>query len=344
MKRQTICGIYKIENNITSKCYIGLSIDCLSRLSRHKSMLRHNKHTNCHLQAAWNKYGEDAFSYEIIEECSRELLPEREIYWISYYDSFHNGYNRSGGGDGTTDVIYSEERGKKISEKLSGRVRPDCAGANAWNARHVVCLNNGETFRCAKDAAERYKLHYEGVLRSCELGCTVGKIFVFAYEEDYVMLSSDDIRNMVYSAVINRLHGGRQHRVVCLNTGSIYNGLRDASIVNGGLSIKNILNCCKGRNHSCGKTQTGEPMVWMFEEDYKKLSEDEIVEKLKREISKSPYRPKVYCSNIDHIFPSTMAAARYFGISNVHMSAMLKQHGEYAKEMPNGEVLKFIVA
>ena len=39
------------------------------------------------------------FDFEILEECSKELLNEREKYWIEYYDSYHHGYNASPGGD-----------------------------------------------------------------------------------------------------------------------------------------------------------------------------------------------------------------------------------------------------
>ena len=46
------------------------------------------------------KYGIENFTFEIIEECSQEQLNEREIYWISYYDSFNKekGYNMTPGG------------------------------------------------------------------------------------------------------------------------------------------------------------------------------------------------------------------------------------------------------
>lgn len=55
-----------------------------------------------------NKYGISNFTFEIIEECDKQSLNEREIYWIEYYDSFHNGYNMTIGGtacNGTNDKI-----------------------------------------------------------------------------------------------------------------------------------------------------------------------------------------------------------------------------------------------
>lgn len=59
-------GIYKITNLINKKIYIGSSCYIKRRWSEHKSDLNNNSHCNKHLQRAWNKYGEESFSFEII--------------------------------------------------------------------------------------------------------------------------------------------------------------------------------------------------------------------------------------------------------------------------------------
>ena len=51
------------------------------------------------MDIAIKKYGKDAFTFEILEECTPEQLNERESYWIKYYDTINNGYNCSEGGD-----------------------------------------------------------------------------------------------------------------------------------------------------------------------------------------------------------------------------------------------------
>jgi group I intron endonuclease len=60
-------GIYKITNSENDHFYIGSSVNLTRRKSRHFSELRNNKHNNKHLQAAWNKYGELAFSFLVVE-------------------------------------------------------------------------------------------------------------------------------------------------------------------------------------------------------------------------------------------------------------------------------------
>ena len=74
------------------------------------------------------KYGVDAFKIETIEECSADESSEREMHWIEYYDSFHNGYNATMGGDGKHYADYDEiyslwKQGKMIKEisQITGR-------------------------------------------------------------------------------------------------------------------------------------------------------------------------------------------------------------------------------
>lgn len=119
-------GIYKITNLKNNKCYIGQSKSIEDRKNKHLTLLRNNKHNNQHLQNAWNKYLEESFIFEIIEELSYDkidLLNEREKYWIDYYNSFDNnfGYNNTLGGDGIKGYTHSDEAKKKISESSKGR-------------------------------------------------------------------------------------------------------------------------------------------------------------------------------------------------------------------------------
>lgn len=95
-----ICGIYKIQNKINNKVYIGQSVDIEKRWTVHKRLLNQNKHHNNHLQNAWNKYTEKNFIFTIIEECSIDLLNNKEQYWIEVNDSYNNGYNLDKGGSG----------------------------------------------------------------------------------------------------------------------------------------------------------------------------------------------------------------------------------------------------
>ena len=75
-------GIYCIKNIINNKVYIGSSIDLNSREYKHFWMLKKNKHDNQFLQNSFNKYGENSFVFEVIEECRPEFLIDLENYHI----------------------------------------------------------------------------------------------------------------------------------------------------------------------------------------------------------------------------------------------------------------------
>lgn len=94
--------IYKITNDVNGKIYIGKTLHNVDK--RWKEHINDSKreHTeNRPLYRAMNKYGIDNFHIETIEECSDELVEEREVFWIKEYNSFgKNGYNATIGGDG----------------------------------------------------------------------------------------------------------------------------------------------------------------------------------------------------------------------------------------------------
>ncbi len=89
-----ICGVYKITNMVNNKIYIGSSKDVKLRWYQHRIKLNDNQHGNAHLQNAWNKYSEENFMFEIIEECDPELQFEREQHYLNLLNPFDdNGYN-----------------------------------------------------------------------------------------------------------------------------------------------------------------------------------------------------------------------------------------------------------
>lgn len=75
--------IYKICNIVNGKFYVGSTVDSRKRFWAHRKALRAGTHDCTYLQRAWNKYGEDCFKFEIIEQLgSREELYPAEQRWL----------------------------------------------------------------------------------------------------------------------------------------------------------------------------------------------------------------------------------------------------------------------
>lgn len=76
-------GIYRIQNTKDGKSYVGSALSFSRRWSNHRRHLRQNIHVNPRLQNAWNKYGEDAFIFEVIEtDLEATQLVPREQFWL----------------------------------------------------------------------------------------------------------------------------------------------------------------------------------------------------------------------------------------------------------------------
>lgn len=120
-KEHKKCGIYCIRNIITNKVYVGKSKNIYKRMIQHKYYLNlKNKDENPYLINAWNKYGESAFEYFVLEflEENEELVAERELYWMNIYDSLNptKGYNLRS--DSSSKMIVHRKTSEKISERL----------------------------------------------------------------------------------------------------------------------------------------------------------------------------------------------------------------------------------
>lgn len=96
---QKLGKIYLISNDVNNKLYVGQTLQTLNkRFNGHCCYSKSDRSSNMYIKRAIHKYGRDKFHIKLIEECSINLLNEREKYWINYYDSYNTGYNLTLGG------------------------------------------------------------------------------------------------------------------------------------------------------------------------------------------------------------------------------------------------------
>ena len=92
------CGIYKITNLISQQSYVGQSVDIASRWKDHiKCGLGIDAPATNRLYNAMQQDGVHNFTFELLEECPRDQLNEKERLWIEIYQTDSLGYNSTKG-------------------------------------------------------------------------------------------------------------------------------------------------------------------------------------------------------------------------------------------------------
>lgn len=87
-------GIYKIINAVNNKFYVGSAVKFGKRKTEHKRRLRLGTHSNKHLQNAWNKHGEDAFVFVLVQVVAdTDDLLAAENVWLSKHVGEEYCYN-----------------------------------------------------------------------------------------------------------------------------------------------------------------------------------------------------------------------------------------------------------
>ena len=112
--------IYKIENKINGKIYIGQTKNKVSdRIASHIT-------NNWPIGQALRKYGLQSFVITIIDYAdTKEALNEKEVYWIKFLDcKIPKGYNVADGGSGASGYSHTEEHKKLLSERITGSGNP----------------------------------------------------------------------------------------------------------------------------------------------------------------------------------------------------------------------------
>ena len=157
-------GVYAIRNLVNGKMYIGSTVNPFGRrFGCHKKRLRKGTHHSSHLQASWNKYGEENFDFEIVEITEPDLCREREGYYINLYKTLDPkyGYNvEIVNTDGTTKTSEStKEKLSAIAKQqwkegiLHGNFKK---GVASWN-KGLKCDNISKARRNMFSSIEVYK-------------------------------------------------------------------------------------------------------------------------------------------------------------------------------------------
>lgn len=291
-------GIYKIENKVNGKVYVGQSIAIKIRWQQHKYEAQTGE-KQAPLYLALRKYGIENFSFEVLEECPQELLNEKEIFWIAHYKSNDRdfGYNVLAGGQ-NGGVLYPNEWFYELWD----------AGFTVTEIQKELGVAHG-TVHAKLEGYKDYNAHTSrsrGAVKAIKEGKIIGfnnlpleSIPVYQYD-----LLGNYITSFDSSAEAGRFFGadngdnirfvinGRQQTaygfqwskekvermkpvptrmgklVECIETGQLFPSTVEAAKWAGLKSKSGVRECCAGIVKSAGKhPETGEKLHWRYYED-----------------------------------------------------------------------------
>lgn len=245
-KRTKEIRIYKHENKINGKIYIGQTTQSLADRSGHDGKGYY------HCQKVFAKeieeYGWDNFTHEIIEEVdNRELANERERYWIDFYDSTNpdKGYNRETGG--LSGCKVSKEVCEERSQRYMGK-------GNPRYGKHC----NEET---KKKIGDSHRIKYLG-----EGNPMYGKTHTEKVRERLRQFNLEHNHEFHYIK-----------SVYCITTNILFPSIKSAKKYYN--TAPHIGEVCTGKRQYCGKYK-GEQLKWKYEAD---MTEEEMYNCIKYE-------------------------------------------------------------
>ncbi len=120
------CGVYGIRHDASGRIYVGSSKIVRKRLNQHLRALLAKRHHSRHLQRAWNKYGQGAFTAILLEKVGEsKRLDEREQFWMDHFHAYTRNFNSAPKAESTRGYKWTESQKKKIRGYRRGVWTPD---------------------------------------------------------------------------------------------------------------------------------------------------------------------------------------------------------------------------
>ena len=176
----------------------------------------------------------------------------------------------------------------------------------------VVCITTGKEFKAIVDGAKYYNIDPGDISKCCRRTSTFGGWYngqkmIWMYKKDYDEYPKDKLSEYIPKENDNYT------KIVCLNTGEVFDGLIYAAEKYHMKKGSGISACCKGRYHFAGKDDNGIPLVWRYLSDYKNMNQDEIDSLINYKLEG---KKQVICLNTKDIFDNALVACKWCGLES----------------------------
>lgn len=233
-------GIYKITNNINGKSYVGQSINIKDRWKQHIYKAYNEKEIgyNSAIHQAFRKYGEENFSFDVIELCKKEELDEKEIYWIKKLNTLSPlGYNILPGGQKYRSLkkpSVCSKCGKEISKDNKSGLCRSCVQTKALISKEELyekLLENNGNFT---KVASFYGITDNAIRKKCK------NLNLPFHSSDYKQKKEKKVCHKQEKQVIQIDKNTKE--VIC-----IYKSIADAARAVGASKGSHITEVCQGK-------------------------------------------------------------------------------------------------
>lgn len=261
--------IYKLTSP-NNKIYIGQTVNYINRCRKYKCNAFDGQ------KKLWNncqKYNWSPLdTIEIIEECDISKLNDREMYWIEQYNSFNEGLNCDKGGSSRNGFKHSEETKEKLRQHNLGKRHTEESKKKISETLKTITKDERSTWKTNKgkklsdEHVEKikegkkknpYKMSDENRKRVSENN--IGNTNMLGKNH------SDEAKRKISEAKKGKpIDRGHLKKIICVDTGEIYENQRIASEKTG-QRIANILRSCNDLKRKCNK------LKYMYYDDYIKV-------------------------------------------------------------------------
>ena len=297
-------GIYQITNKVNGKFYIGQSIDIEERFLAHKREAQPKMREDVEL------FGWDNFEIEVLEECPREVLNDRENFYIEKLNPEYNtikihnwthtpetcekirqaklGTHHT---ETACEKMSKSRKGTQLSAEHKEKVRQKSLG-NKSRSRPVICVETGVEYENAEIAAQAVGLKSSSGINSVLRGefITAGGFHWKCADENAVITS-------------------RNRKVLCVETGEIFSSVQSAA-EHFDLTPSVVSKVLHGKSITAG-------LHFKFADETREV-------KIITEAERKNHLPiPVVCVETGEEFESVRKAAKKFGILSATISSVL---------------------
>ena len=198
-------GIYIITNKINDKRYIGQSVDINRRFWDHRCLSHEG---NPHLRYSMKKYGKDAFTYEVLEECSIEELDEKERIYI---EKLKPEYNVLPGGQGKRGHLPDSVK-RNLREHGKKQWQEKTAEEKQRIIKNNLLCGGKIGHPVTEETRQKLRNHNLGKKQSKETIEKRKATIIQKKQNGYVQTNS-----------------GHKKKIVCVDDGKVFESVKDAA-------------------------------------------------------------------------------------------------------------------